>query len=288
MIRILSTARKISIQELQPALDWLESEKLAYSLSKNIGKSDKQFCGSDEQRAQDIIDALYDDSVTAIWCARGGYGSIRVWKILQEKEVKITKPIFGYSDVTVWLCNAFKNNELAFHSVMAIDLPKATGKAKSSLANAFRKLEMDSLNWNSLKHQKMEVEGKLFGGNLSMLYSLSGTKLMPEADGEGLILMLEDLDEYLYHVDRMMNNLSLQGYWKRVKAIVCGALTDMNDNTIPFGENALEIVSRHAAVNEIPLFTEAPFGHFSDNQCWRVGKKVRVVQQGNACAIDLL
>ena len=286
MIRILSSARKISHQELQPALDWLESENLKYSLSKNIAASQNQFCGSDEQRAQDIIDALNDESVNAIWCARGGYGSIRVWKVLNAKGVKITKPIFGYSDVTVWFCNAYKASELAFHSVMGIDLPKATEKAKKSLAYAFRKLEMDTLNWKSVEQQNLELEGNLFGGNLSMLYSLSGTELMPDKHGDDLILMLEDLDEYLYHVDRMMNNLSLQGYWKRVKAIVCGALTDMNDNTIPFGENALDIVKRHASENGIPLFTNAPFGHFSDNQCWQVGKKVNLFQKGNDCVIQ--
>ena len=104
-----------------------------------------------------------------------------------------------------------------------------------------------------------QVSGVLIGGNLSVLYSLAGTTYEP--DYEGKILFLEDLDEYLYHIDRMILNFELRNIFNKISGLVIGDLSDMHDNTIPFGRSALEIIAERAKKNNLPTLFGFPAGH---------------------------
>ena len=126
---------------------------------------------------------------------------------------------------------------------------------------------------NSSNENKLgESKGELVGGNLSMLYSLLGSETSINTDEK--ILFIEDLDEYLYHIDRMMMNLKRNGYFKNLKGLVVGGMTKMHDNAIPFGKNAKEIILDTVSEYDFPVVFNFPAGHLEDNRALNFGKNV--------------
>jgi muramoyltetrapeptide carboxypeptidase len=119
---------------------------------------------------------------------------------------------------------------------------------------------------------KGTASGELVGGNISILYSLLGSK--SSIDTKDKILFIEDLDEYLYHIDRMMYNLKRNGYFEHVKGIIVGSMTDMHDNEIPFGQNEVQIITEIAKDLSIPIAFQFPAGHQKDNRTLILGKQV--------------
>ena len=107
------------------------------------------------------------------------------------------------------------------------------------------------------------------GGNLSVLYSMLGSELFP--DTEGRLLFIEDLDEYLYHIDRMMTALKRAGKLSKIKGLVVGAFTDMHDNAIPFGMTVKEIIQEKVSEYGYPVVWDYPAGHISDNHAIILG-----------------
>ena len=264
-VAIVSTARKISLEEIKPAIELLESWELNVKIGKTIGFENNQFAGTDEDRITDFQEMLDDDKVKAIWCARGGYGTVRIIDQLDfSKYKKNLKWIVGYSDVTV-LHNHINN--LGFetlHATMPIDIKKSSSESLNSLKDG---LFGNEINY-SIKDYGLNKEGvakgELVGGNLSMLYSLLGSETAINTDGK--ILFIEDLDEYLYHIDRMMQNLKRNGYFKDLKGLIVGSMSEMNDNDIPFGKTAEEIILDVCNDYNFPICFGFPAGHIDDNR----------------------
>ena len=118
--------------------------------------------------------------------------------------------------------------------------------------------------------RKGSAKGEVIGGNLSLIYALSGSNC--DIDTEGKILVLEDLDEYLYHIDRMMRQLKRSGKLDYLAALVIGGMTDMRDNTIPFGWNATQIITDIVAEYDYPVCFGFPAGHQKDNRALFMGR----------------
>ena len=114
-----------------------------------------------------------------------------------------------------------------------------------------------------------KIVGDIVGGNLSILYSLLGSH--SDIDTTGKILFIEDLDEYLYHIDRMMMNLKRNGMLGKLKGLIVGGMSDMNDNSIPFGKTAEQIILEYTKNYDFPICFGFPAGHLSDNRCVRLG-----------------
>ncbi len=264
-IRIVAPARKISLSELEPSLNLIESWGFEAFYTEDLFAEENQFAGSDEIRSRDLQAALDDPDCRAILCARGGYGCVRIVDRLNfEAFSQNPKWLIGYSDITVFHSTLHNLGFSSLHATMPGDIPKNTEQSKSSLKKALCG-EAYSIKAPSHPFNKAGlVKAPIVGGNISMLYSLLGS---PEKlDLKGKILFLEDLDEYLYHVDRMLFNIKRNGYLKEAAGIIIGSLSDMNDNRIPFGENAEEILHRHFQDLEIPIAFKIPAGHLSDNQ----------------------
>ena len=274
-VAIVSTARKVTLKELKPAIRLLESWNLNVKIGKTIGLENNQFAGSDEERIKDFQDMMDDTTVNAIWCARGGYGTIRIIDELDfTKFKKNPKWVVGYSDITV-LHNHIHNLGIeTVHATMPINVSKNTPESLSSLKDA---LYGNKLQY-SIKTDKLNKLGKgkgeLVGGNLSMLYSLLGSETAINTDGK--ILFIEDLDEYLYHVDRMMYNLKRNGYFDNVKGLLVGSMTAMKDNTIPFGKTSKEIIFEICNDFEFPICFDFPGGHVEDNRALIMGRTVHL------------
>ena len=271
-IGIISTARKISLIELTPALNILESWGLEVVFGSFLFEEYNQFSGTVTQRSSDLQSMIDDDSIKAILCARGGYGTVQIIdKVDFSHLIKNPKWIIGYSDVTVLHSHLHQLGISSLHATMPINFEKNTPKALESLKSALFGLgnltEIDHHHFNRFG----KVEGEIVGGNLSILYSLLGSD--SDINTEGKILFIEDLDEYLYHVDRIMMNLKRNGKLKNLKAMIIGGMSDMNDNTIPFGKTAEEIILEYIKEFDFPVCFNFPAGHLDDNRCVRFGVK---------------
>ena len=206
-IAIVSTARKISKEELKPALQLLENWGLNAVLGKTIGAEENQFAGSDDLRAKDFQAMLDDSNIKAIWCARGGYGTVRIIDKLDFSAfIKNPKWIVGYSDVTVLHSHIHNLGMETLHAQMCLEIENKTPDTAESIRKVLfgEQYNIEIENTNSLDSLRI-LKGELIGGNLSVLYSLCGSASEMKTDGK--ILFIEDLDEMLYHIDRMMMNL---------------------------------------------------------------------------------
>jgi muramoyltetrapeptide carboxypeptidase len=272
-VGILATARKVDLAPLQPAIALLKSWGLNVVIGKTIGLSDNQLAGADWQRATDFQEMLDNPKIKAIWCAKGGYGTVRMIDRLDfTKFKKKPKWFIGFSDATV-MHSQINNFDIAtLHALVGISVGRATPAAVES----FRKALFGEKLSYALPAHKYNHEGKttgeLIGGNLSVLYSIVGSK--SEADYKGKIIFIEDLDEYLYHIDRMMMNLERNDYFKNVKGIIIGGMTKMRDNDIPWGHDALDIIQDITKEYKIPICFNFPAGHIQDNRALVMGKQI--------------
>lgn len=275
-IGILSTARKINREELSPALKIIEEFGFEPVLGKSIGAEDHQFAGSENIRAENLKDFFEDSEIKAILCARGGYGSGQLLDKVDFKLLdKTPKWLIGYSDITA--LHLYLNRHVniqSLHASMPLNFPKNTQEALKSLFDCLRG-EKPEYKFPNHKHNKNGLtQGELIGGNLSVVYSMQGT--IAEINTENKILFLEDLDEYLYHIDRMMLNLKLSGKLEGLKGLIIGGMTDMNDNQIPFGRDAETIISDYCKAYDFPIAYNFPAGHIDDNRALIMGANVKL------------
>ncbi len=286
-IGILATARSVTKDNLKHAIHWVEASGFRVKLGKSIGLVQNQFAGSDKERAEDFEELLKDPQIKAIWCAKGGYGSVRIldlvdWSLL----VKHPKWIVGYSDVTAIHAHVNRLSIMSIHGQMPVGVQE---KSTASFEDLIQFLSGNLKEYKLKSHSKNisgNAEGRLIGGNLSVLYSLLGSESFPSTDG--VILFIEDLDEYLYHIDRMMQNFKRTKVFSRLKAVVVGGMSDMNDNAISFGKTAEEIIDEYVQALGIPVIFNFPAGHVHDNRPLVFGAKVRIkVTTEVACLLFL-
>lgn len=281
-IGIVAPSRKISLQELQPAIDFLIREGFKVKLGERIFAESHQFAGTDTERADDFNDMLHDDSVKAILAARGGYGAVRIVEQLDfDYFSQHPKWLCGYSDFTVFHSQSNRYKVSTIHGTMPVSF------ADTEAAQANAKSLIDALTGKALSYSPQphplnrggNVRAEVVGGNLSILYSLTGT---PSAvDTRGKILFIEDLDEYLYHIDRMMWNLKRAGMLENLAGLIVGGLSDMHDNTIPFGQTAEEIVASCCSEYDYPVCFNFPAGHGALNRSIRLGTPMDIQFNAN-------
>lgn len=268
-IRIISTARKISPAEVLPAIIKLQEWGYRVETGQHLFKVHHQFAGTDEQRAEDLQNAITDPKVKAILCARGGYGTVKIIdKIDFSPLTKNPKPIIGFSDVTVLLAHLSKLNISSVHGTMPILFEQeGNHEAIASLQNILSgtpnhyKINPHPFN------RKGSVQAPIVGGNLSIVNNLIGTD--SGLDTKGKILFLEDLDEYEYHIDRMMVHLGRAGLLKDLTGLIIGHMSGMHDNAIPFGSNAYETIKSITDKYDYPICFDFPVGHEADNRAIR-------------------
>lgn len=271
-IAVISTARSIDIEKLNYAISVFNSWGLEVLESPNLRAVHHQFCGTDQQRTDDLQWALDNNEIKAIICFRGGYGTVRILDNIDYSNfIQNPKWIAGYSDVTA-LHNKISQLEIpSLHSTMPVNFKENSEAALDSLKSALFGTEY-SIECDYNTNNKLGIaKGKLIGGNLSILYSLSGTKF--DIDTEGKILFIEDLDEYLYHIDRIMWNLKLSGKLEILAGLIIGGMTDMHDNDTPFGSNAIEIILEAVKDYNFPVCFDFPAGHIDDNRTLILGKE---------------
>jgi muramoyltetrapeptide carboxypeptidase len=277
-IGIIAPARYLNFEEVHPSLRVFQKWGLEVELGTNIFRTWNQFAGKDEQRLADLQQMLDDDSIKAVVCARGGYGTVRIIDHLDFTSfMKKPKWVVGYSDITVLHSHIHRHLGIeTIHAIMPINITTddAIDDSQETLRNAlFGKLRSYSYAATPFARQG-EAEGILTGGNLSVIYSLMGSD--SEVDTSGKILFLEDVDEYLYHIDRMMMNLKRAGKLSKLKGLIIGGMDRMNDNKVPYGHTAYEIIADAVAEYDYPVCFDFPAGHGEKNLALILGRKVKL------------
>lgn len=273
-IRVVSPAGKVQKEKITPGNELLQKHGFEVITGRHVFGNHFQFAAKDEERLDDMQEALDDPECKAIICARGGYGSIRIAYQLDFSNFrKKPKWVVGFSDITVLHAMLQKEGVCSIHGTMPGFFLK-DGQTTESFTE-LAKLLKGEIPKVVVPPNELNREGtstaQMVGGNLSILYSLLGTPL--DVQTEGKILFIEDLAEYLYHLDRMMYSLKLAGKLAKLKGLIVGSFTDMKDNGSPFGQTALEIIYSTIKEYNYPVCFDFPAGHTDRNLPLLLGEK---------------
>ena len=267
-IRIISPSGAIDPAYIDGAATRLRAWGYIVSEGAHARDTWGRFAGTDNDRLADLVEALNDPSVDMILCARGGYGLQRII----DRVPAITKPIIGFSDITALHQRSAISGQPSLHGIMCKHI--ATLPEDSEPILALRQaLAGESLTyrWDSHPLNRYgDASAPLIGGNLSVLYGLQGTPFSitnyqsPITNYHKPILLIEDICERHYHIDRMMRNLRMSGALARLSGLIIGQFTDCEDDPL-MQQSVYETIKEAVADYDYPLVFNAPIGHVEHN-----------------------
>lgn len=270
-IYITAPAKAIEESVVLEAKKTLETWGLIVRVSPHCLGRAAYFSGTDAERLADFQHGLDDPSIKAILCARGGYGCVRIveelnWSAFQQNP----KWIIGFSDVTVFHQKINQLGVESIHGIMPLGFTEGSEAAKETLKDSLfgtpYMLEAPYVSENITG----EARGELVGGNMAIVTSLLGTPLSYSFKNN--ILVLEDIGEHVYKIDRMLYSLMLAGAFKEIKGLVLGGFSEMEDTDVPFGKTIKELILDQVRDLGIPVAFDLPIGHISDNQALVLGR----------------
>ncbi|RZA01476.1 MAG: LD-carboxypeptidase [Sphingobacteriaceae bacterium] len=272
-VAITCPAKKLP-SPMTDAIKLLQSWGLEVVLGDTLTASYHQFAGDDELRAKDLQRFIDDDSIKAIFAARGGYGTMRIIDQIDfSRFAKNPKWVIGFSDITVLHAHIYNNyNIQSIHGQMPINIPDASAKSLETLRKALFGEQLTYDTKSNALNRIGEGRGVLIGGNLSLLVAISGSA--SDMDYSGKILFIEDVGEYLYATDRLLRTLDRAGKLKNLAGLIVGGFTGVKDNDIPFGQTVPEIIMEVVKNYNYPVCFDFPAGHIPDNRSLVFGKAV--------------
>jgi len=274
-VAITCPAKKLP-KPMTDAIELLQSWGLEVILGETLGLSFHQFAGDDEQRALDLQHFIDDDSIKAIFAARGGYGTIRmIDKVDFSRLIPSPKWLIGFSDITILHTHLYNNFNLkSIHGQMPVNIPDASTKSLESLRKALFGEEISYEFTSNALNKQGKAEGILIGGNLSLLLAVSGS--ISDPDYNHKILFIEDVGEYLYSIDRMIRTLDRAGKLKNLAGLIVGGFSEIKDNDIPFGQTVEQIIMDVVDKYHYPVCFDFPAGHMPDNWSLVLGSMLHI------------
>ena len=256
------------------------------------------FAGTDEDRLADLNGALRDPSIDAIWCIRGGFGVTRILDGVDfEALARRPRPVIGYSDITALLAGVNRLAGLvAFHAPTArAEMPAFSRRhfskvlAEAAPAGPLEPLPVPSDVLVPQQHRVVTLrggvaEGPLAGGNLTLLQCLIGSPYFPDLDGA--LLVLEDVNEDLYRIDRMLAHLRMVGALGRVHGVLVGRFTGLKRHMNDGALGVDDVLSHYCRPLGVPAAYGLPFGHIDDQ--WTLPLGVRARFDADAGTLELL
>lgn len=285
LIYITAPAKSIDSSYVMYAENYLKNQGFQVEISTHCLGEHHYFSGNEAERALDFNQAIRNPEVKAILCARGGYGCIQIldqidWKAFSENP----KWIVGFSDITVFHHRLQHLGFPSIHGSMPLNFEENSKEALDTLIAA---MQGKSYSISSPAHSNNlagEADGFLVGGNLSIIYSLLGTKDKTQFDGG--ILFIEDLAEQRYHLDRMLHSLIRSGATHGLKGLIVGSFTSMQDTAAPFGKDTVEIITEHFGGLGIPIAFDFPAGHIPDNRALVFGEKALFIVNDTGASLS--
>lgn len=271
-VTIVAPARKITAEDLTSAIEKLQSWGLRVVLPKNISSQKHSYlAGTDFERLEDFQLAINNPNIKAIICARGGYGSTRIIDRLDFTPlVQYPKWVVGFSDITAVHLALFRRGIQSIHGTMPVLFSKPDAdQSLSSLQRALFGFDVTLSAKENIRNRPGKGNGHVVGGNLSLIVDSLGTSSEPDLRGK--ILIVEEIDEYLYKIDRMFTQLKRSGKLRDLAGLIIGHFTDIKDTALPFGERLEDIVLHAADENRYPVAFNFPTGHENPNLAWYHG-----------------
>tara|TARA_Y100000588_G_scaffold85921_1_gene91269 strand:+ start:6218 stop:7183 length:966 start_codon:yes stop_codon:yes gene_type:complete len=265
-------------REVQQAVDLLKSWGLHATVGKHVFSKANHFAGTDAERCEDLQKAMDDPTISAIWCARGGYGTVRILDKLDYTKLKENpKWIIGYSDITA-LHNQLHNQGFeSLHALMCVSLTKDISEVQESVDTFKAALFGKPKNYDlegSKYNREGEAKGQLIGGNLTMLHTMLGSDT--SLDTSGKILFIEEIGEYKYHIDRMLQSMKRAGYFENLKGLVVGDMSKLRKNTTLWGTSIEQLILDALEEYDFPIAFNMPAGHEKDNRALVLGREVEL------------
>lgn len=272
LIYITAPAKAIEESYVRFAENVLIEKGFRVLISKHCLGAYHYFSGTDAERLSDFQYGIDEPEIKAILCARGGYGCIRILDQLNwAGMLREPKWIIGFSDVTVFHQRMQRFSLQSIHGSMPLNFAENSTEALDTLVSALTGEEYTIQVAGNPNNKPGTAVGKLVGGNLSILYSLLGTD--DQIDFTNTILVVEDLAEQLYHIDRMLFAFEKAGVFNKIKGLIIGGMTDLKDTAVPFGQTLEELVLSHFTYRNIPVAFDFPAGHIPDNRALVFGKE---------------
>lgn len=268
-IGIVAPARKITLDQLEPAIKKLESWGLKTVMAKNIFSTAHSYlAGSDAERQEDFQRMLDDPKIKAIFCARGGYGSTRIIEGLNFSSLEKTpKWIIGFSDITAFHLRLLNQGVVSIHGTMPIFFGRQ--ESEVSVESIRKILFADSCKIEfqpEAANRLGTASGQVIGGNLSLIADALATPSAPDTNGK--ILVVEEVDEYYYKIDRMFTQLRRTGKLKNLAGLLIGHMTDIKNSELDFGETVFQIAVHAVRDYQYPVAFSFPSGHQDPNLAW--------------------
>lgn len=286
-IAIVATGRKVTVQNVEVAARAFASWGLEVQFAPNLFSDDHSYlASSDRKRTRDLQGMLDDEAIKAIVCARGGYGTTRIIDQLDFSTFLANpKWIVGFSDITALHLKVFTLGVESIHGIMPSLFDKQ--EYASSIAS-LRQILFGQDTLLKAEPQKSNrngaATGLVLGGNLSLLVDSLGTAGEPDFDGT--ILVIEEIDEQLYKVDRMLTQLKRAGKLDRLAGLAVGHMTELKTGEPAFGETLEEIVLSKVDLFAYPVAFGLPIGHESPNLAWRHGSSMVLKVDGDGCLLS--
>lgn len=276
--------------EIQRSIELLKSWGLIAIVGDNVFNSDNHFAGTDSERCADLQKAMDDPSVSAIWCARGGYGTVRILDMLDYTKFRQhPKWLIGYSDITA-LHNQIHNKGFeSVHGMMCTSVNEDMDDIEQTVSSFKQAIFGEALNY-SLEGSDFNRVGKvtapLVGGNLTMLHTQLGSNT--SIDVSGKILFIEDIGEYKYHIDRMLQSLKRAGYFDNCKGVIVGDMTKLRKNTTLWGSSVEQLILDALKNYDFPIAFNMPAGHEDDNRAMILGRTIQLEVEKDGSSVKFM
>lgn len=274
-VRIVSPAKSIAPEHIDYAKTWLEANGCEVEIGRHATGSFHYFSGTDEDRLCDVQAALDDPSVDAILGSRGGYGTVRIVDQLDFSSFRHhPKLLMGYSDITVLHHRLQLMGYPSVHSTVPLHFKENTAAALQSLLHTIHGRPSAYTIPPHPYNRKGKVAAQVVGGNLSIVTSLIGTR--DAIDTRGKILLLEEVGEAVYAIDRLLWTLKRAGKLTPLAGLIVGGMTKTKDSAISFGKTAEEVVREAVDHGDFPICFGFPAGHIDDNRAVILGHRAQL------------
>ncbi len=265
-------------EAINKAKELAEGWGLKVLIGKNVFNQNNHFAGTDKERGEDFQKVLDNPNIKAIWCARGGYGSVRIIDLLNFSKFKENpKWIIGYSDITAFHNHLNILGVESIHGLMGTSLDFDEEESKQSKETLRKVLFGEKLSYeieSSVHNRKGKVSGELIGGNLSIMVSMLGSKSQLDTDGK--ILFIEEIGEYKYAIDRMLQSLKRAGYFNNIQGLIVGDMSNIKKNTTVWGSSLEQLILDVVSEYDFPVLFDFPAGHEYDNRALIMGRQIEV------------